>query len=323
MKRHLKILMLLLVLALALGVSAAAADYDYTVRIYAGQQGTMVGGEDNGDVLVYHRAYGERVTFNLSQVQLKDGSKYYVKGLHESGKDIKEMMPSNFAVTRDQDYVVVYGILGDAVAYTIRYVDWRGNELAPSETYYGNVGDKPVVAYLYIDGYMPRYYNITGILSDNSADNVFTFVYVPIGGVRPEGPGVTVAGGRDETGGGQGGGGAGGGQSGAGGGQNGEGGQSGEGGEGAGEGIEEYEPITEPEEILDLSVPLANGTYGDRLTVGKILGSLSPEARMFSAIGVGAIALLLILFFLFRKKKKDEDEEGEGEPGTGQGSEAS
>ena len=38
-------------------------------------------------------------------------------------------------------------------SYTVNYVDENGNELAPSRTYYGNVGDRPVVAYLYMDGY--------------------------------------------------------------------------------------------------------------------------------------------------------------------------
>ena len=79
----------------------------------------------------------------------------------------------------DTDYVVGYGLLVDAVAYTVNYQDADGNALAPSRTYYGNVGDKPVVAYLYIDGYQPQAYNITGTLQSDSSKNVFTFVYTP------------------------------------------------------------------------------------------------------------------------------------------------
>ena len=51
---------------------------------------------------------------------------------------------------------MVYGILGNAVAYTVNYVDTSGRQLAPSETYYGNVGDEPVIAYLYIEGYQTQ-----------------------------------------------------------------------------------------------------------------------------------------------------------------------
>ncbi|MBR1689195.1 MAG: hypothetical protein IJ713_00300 [Oscillibacter sp.] len=292
MRRRLLGALLLVWLLGALSGSAAAAG-DYTVRIYAGQQGTMRGGANGGDVLVYHRDYGERVTFNLSSVELKDGSKYYVKGLHESGKDIKEMMPADFPVTRDQDYVVVYGILGDAVAYTINYVDWRGNQLAPSETYYGNVGDRPVVAYLSIDGYIPRYYNLTATLSANAAENVFDFVYVT-SGRRTGGTSGLNAGG---TGGGSGSsGGSGTGE--AGGGTSGQ--ETG--------GGEEEPPFNGTEEIRDLDVPLAlyNGTGS---TWGVPLGTLSPEAAVASGVGVGAMALLLILWFVTRRRKKEEQHE--------------
>lgn len=61
--------------------------------------------------------------------------------------------------------------------YTVNYVDTDGNKLAESRTYYGNVGDEPVIAYLYIDGYIPDSYNQTGKLSSNASENVFNFVY--------------------------------------------------------------------------------------------------------------------------------------------------
>lgn len=56
-------------------------------------------------------------------------------------------------------------------------MDTDGNKLAESRTYYGNVGDEPVIAYLYIDGYIPDSYNQTGKLSSNASENVFNFVY--------------------------------------------------------------------------------------------------------------------------------------------------
>ena len=158
--------------------------YSYKIRIYAGRQGTVGGGE----VLEYDSvAYGSRVIFSRNDVQLFDNSKYYVRGLRKSGVDNSEAQQSlSFEVTEDQDYVVAYGILGDAVSYVINYQDRDGNTLAPSETYYGNVGDKPVIAYLYIEGYRPQAYNLTRTLSENAAENVFTFIYTPIseGGVE-------------------------------------------------------------------------------------------------------------------------------------------
>lgn len=165
--------------------------YTYTVRFFSGAQGT-IGGEE---MVVYpNLQYGDRVNFNQRNVTLNDDSKYYIKGIRESGKDNNTANSrSSFSVSSDMDYVVVYGLLTDAVAYTINYVDQDGNTLAPSETYYGNVGDAPVIAYLYIEGYQPQAYNLTGVLQRNAADNVFNFIYRRIdtgtpGGGEPENP---------------------------------------------------------------------------------------------------------------------------------------
>ena len=168
----------------------AEANYTYNIRIFSGQQGTIGGGE----VLVYEGLnYGDRISFNLRDVSLNDNSKYYVKGIRWSGRDNNTVGTTSFQVTEDRDYVVAYGLLTDAVAYTINYVDAAGNALAPSETYYGNVGDRPVIAYLYIEGYQPQAYNLTGTLSENAAENIFNFVYTPIGAggvpVIPPAPG--------------------------------------------------------------------------------------------------------------------------------------
>ena len=53
----------------------------------------------------------------------------------------------------------------------------RGTPLLESQTFYGAVGDRPVVAFQYVDGYQPQAYNLTGTLSSNEAENVFTFTY--------------------------------------------------------------------------------------------------------------------------------------------------
>ncbi|MCI8513296.1 MAG: MucBP domain-containing protein [Lachnospiraceae bacterium] len=197
-KRVLRLLLLsLLLLTLSVPAKAAEEGYTYTIRIYAGQQGTVGGGE----VMVYEGlSYEDRVTFHMNEVVLHDGSKYYVRGLRESGRDNNTVMENaSFTVTGDRDYVVAYGLLNDAVAYTIHYEDAEGNTLAPSETYYGNVGDKPVIAYLYIEGYEPQAYNLTKTLDANAAENVFTFVYHSIGEGAGDGTGTPVQGAESEA----------------------------------------------------------------------------------------------------------------------------
>lgn len=180
-KWFLSLALSLCLLASLPGLSLAADEqqpdggYTYTVRIYAGQQGTYQGRE----VVEFNGCCpGQEITFNLRDMQLNNNSKYYVKGIRESGRD--DEANSSFKVDGDVDYVVVYGVLGNMTSYVIRYEDEAGNTLAPEETYYGNVDDKPVIAYLYIEGYQPQAYNLTKTLSANAAENVFTFVYTPV-----------------------------------------------------------------------------------------------------------------------------------------------
>ena len=169
-------LCLCLLLTTALPASAREEEYTYTVRFFAGKQGTF----QNGEIMLVEKElhYGDRINFYYNAVNLHDNSKYYIRGIRESGKDNSDsFQTSSFVVTGDMDYVIAYGILGDATSYTINYVDTEGNTLAPSETYYGNVGDRPVVAYIYIEGWTPQAYNMTQTLKKDPAENVFTFVY--------------------------------------------------------------------------------------------------------------------------------------------------
>lgn len=158
------------------GVSAAqAGTYTYTITLSAGNMGTISGQEKT----VYTGAvYGESwASFDLSQVQVTD-ERYYVKGVRLSGRDNADALAAPaFQVTGDADYVVAYGVRGDQVAYTVQYQDEDGETLAASQTFYGNVGDKPVVAYRYVDGYIPQSLALTKTLSANEAENIFTFVY--------------------------------------------------------------------------------------------------------------------------------------------------
>lgn len=175
MKRLNKILSLFmtLVLFLSLMITPTSA-YGYKVTLYTGNKGTIQG----NTFLDVQVEKGQQISFDLTKIELQKESPYYIKGIRLSGNDsIDTLAPATFDVEADQEYVVVYGVKGQQVAYMIRYVDKQGKELLPQETLYGNVGDKPVVAYQYVEGYLPQTTAFTKTLSDNEKDNVFTFVY--------------------------------------------------------------------------------------------------------------------------------------------------
>lgn len=180
-------------LVLLLGVSftfpfcsnaVKAAGTTYTVRVFSGERGSFSGNKAN-EVMVF-KGLTYDSSFNVNEyeelnnyrntIKLLD-EKYYVKGLRESGKDNNTVAKDEFPIDRDLDLVVAYGIKGSNVEYYVNYVDESGNKLAESDTYSGNVGDKPVVAYEYIDGYYPQARNLTKTLSANASENNFTFVY--------------------------------------------------------------------------------------------------------------------------------------------------
>ena len=156
-----------------------AEDYTYTVRVFAGNQGTIEGEE------VYEVSniqYGKEFSFDTSTVKVTNPEKYYVKGVRLAGEDNENSAAPSFLVTSDVDLVVTYGVKGDQIAYTVRYVVTPGGaEIAKSETFYGNPGDKPVVAYKHIEGYEPLYRNITGTL-EPGVEFVFEYTRKPTAG---------------------------------------------------------------------------------------------------------------------------------------------
>ncbi len=176
----------------------ASAQYTYTVRIYPGNQGTFT---NRVRLAVDHTKSGSAIksraeikedlitvsglkkddiiTLDLQDgsVRLKEENRYYVKGIRQSGRDNSTVATSVFRVDRDADYVTAYGVQGDMVGYTVNYQDASGNEVLPSDKYYGNVGDKPVVAYKYKEGYEPEVTALAKTLTANEAENVFTFIY--------------------------------------------------------------------------------------------------------------------------------------------------
>ena len=179
-------LVVLAVAAVAVPATAHALEgqaYTYTVRVLAGNQGTV-----NGDSIVtISGVEGGSKVYLAKQVKaaVKDDSKYYVRGFRVSGRDNDDGLYANSAstyvtVNEDMDFVVSYGMKGNMVPYKVHFVEYQtGKVLADPVTHYGAEGDKPVVSYEYIQGYRPRYRNITGTLGPKGT-NDWTFEYIKL-----------------------------------------------------------------------------------------------------------------------------------------------
>ena len=181
---------LTLMLCVMLTGTKAKAAYTYKVTMSGGLYGTVSKTSDTFE-------YGKQWNPNDYTVTVTN-DKYYFQGWHIAGQ---EGLVGTTAITQDTDFVAQYGIKGEVVAYTVNYLGPDGSELAPGATFYGNVGDKPVVAFVYVEGYQPQAYNLTKTLTGNAADNVFTFEYTEATAtVVEETAGRTGAGGGTGTG---------------------------------------------------------------------------------------------------------------------------
>ncbi len=192
MKKKL-IAMIVLAVVLMLGTAATsfAADtdkaegYDYTVFVYSGNQGTLGGNLSGDSKTEWHKSVsqGEVVTFNLNDVNLPDNSKYYKRGFKIAGHDNDETFISpqiTFNGGRDVSYVVSYAIKGDLVPYKVKYQLTNGTSLG-SDTFYGMIGDKPVVSFKYFEGYLPDAYDKSKTIVGDESKDVFTFTYSKAG----------------------------------------------------------------------------------------------------------------------------------------------
>ena len=150
-------------------VGGNETEYTYTVTLCSGNQGYFsdtngitvdnhitgssyqIEKESQGEkIKISGLKYGDRVMVRAqSCIQLKEDGKYYIGGIRESGRDNNTVGKSAFVVESDQEYVAAYAIAGNMVAYTVNYQDANGNALSDSETFYGAVGDQPVVAFKY------------------------------------------------------------------------------------------------------------------------------------------------------------------------------
>lgn len=318
-----------LALLVVLAPAALAEEYTYSVTLSAGRQGTVTGGgvtvegstytqtSDGTTIKLSGLHKGARVTFQAGDAaRLNDDTKYYISGIRLSGRDnnTRAADPS-FLVDGDADYVVAYGIRGDMVEYTVQYQDEDGNALADSRTYYGNVGDEAVVAYLYVEGYRPLNFNLSKVLSANGADNVFTFVYTQIledeviivdggttvtnGGTTGTDHGTSVTDGEDE--------------------------ENTDDEDGDEEIVEEIQPAATPapnanangqdgdsalneEDIDDNQTPLGRLVQQIRDAVEQLTGG-SPAATAALIAGVVIVlAALIFLLFLLLRRRRDKDE---------------
>jgi hypothetical protein len=174
---------LAMVLSMAAATPALADGYQYTVRVFPGNRGKL-----SADPVSTTVPKGGSVNlYDLATAKITD-SKYVQTGFRLSGADKLLGNGQINGISEDMDFVVAYGVEANTVSYTLRFVEYEtGRQLAEPRTYYGKVGDKPVAAYEYVEGYRPRYLSITGTLKADE-DNVWTFEYIAL----PEGEtGVT------------------------------------------------------------------------------------------------------------------------------------
>lgn len=173
------------------GGAFAAEQTTYTVRIFPGNRGVIDG---SAEPLVYeNQPYGQEIIFDYDARVSVTQSKYYVRGIRESGRDNNTVDAPRIVVTHDVDYVVAYGVLSKPVTFEIRYEDRDGNEIAGRRTCQGNEGDRPIIAYEHIEGYEPYdAYNLTGTLGQK---DTWVFTYTKVTAPASSGTGTTTGGG--------------------------------------------------------------------------------------------------------------------------------
>lgn len=196
---------------------AATADAykptEYRVTVYAGNQGKVSLGDADqaAESVQLDPAVGLNGVADFSDIEYTvENEKYYAKGIRVAGLDNvrsdkntdtvdAEGNPVNTAgvdtmlyavptpdgglgntsvpITEDTDFVVAYGILANRVAYTVNYVDADGNPLMDSQTFFGDIGDRPATTPVYIENYLPQASVVLLTLSEDEAKNVITFRY--------------------------------------------------------------------------------------------------------------------------------------------------
>ena len=299
--------LILSVIIAALGQTVFAADeeYTYTVRLYAGNLGTLTGagisapGGDikmvsDKEIVITGLKYHSPIEIDAQEAANLTDNRYYVKGVRKSGSDNSDARDTSRLfepnVKGDKSYVIAYGIKGKQVSYTVNYLDANGNRMLESDTGYGNSGDRQYVSARNIDGYIPQAYNLVKTLSDNEAENVFNFQYRPATPAETEtatGTETATPGGAGTEGGGT----------------------AAEGEEGAGEegaanaGEQDVTQVPDentPQDLVDLDeedTPLANKILDER--PGTRLGYFP----MYVTIALAALAALILAVIYLKKRQ--------------------
>ena len=197
------LLTLILALGLTVAVFAAEDPYKYKVTVSSGSNGTVTKGSDSGAQLEEMVAYDKASVANRVSIGETTGywgqpadTRYYFKGFHISGQENPVISSGDLLIEKDTVLVATYGVVGQMVQYRVYYQDAAGATLYPTETLIGNVGDTPVVAFRYVDGFRPRDLTLSQTLDEDATLNVFTFVYDPAPQeviVGPAGPAAPAA----------------------------------------------------------------------------------------------------------------------------------
>lgn len=197
MKRIEKILLSLMIAAVLVSITVpgyaegnAATTREYTVTVYSGVRGTINGADKYVETVQYGDSIDLTRYSSMSSLSTSGGNgaatvtqsssseKFSVKsGAKLAGSDNNDTLAVYPKVTGDTDFVLVYYVPGEMKGYTVYYKDRNGNDLATPTSGAGGVNTRVTVGCKSIDGYTPNAYNLIKTLSDNEAENVFTFVY--------------------------------------------------------------------------------------------------------------------------------------------------
>ena len=325
----------------------AKADYTYKINIVLGgtgeenasfttdwSSGLSVSSEgavvkissDKTVITISGLAYNDEIVINpksIVKITASDDSysKYYVKGIRRSGADAAPTK-SAFAVTKDDSYVIAYGV-GAVVPYTVSYKDTAGTKLLETETFYAAEGEEIYIPYRYVSGYTPNAYNLH--CKSVKANQAFEFVYTKGtggGGVinetrtetenisdgttvttvqgSPEYVYQTVSGPRQQ--------GtinnraAGGGQGGQGGQAEGGGNAGGGNGDQNGESIEDANTPTGPQDVIDIEdEEVAKGITDEE----GFMNNIMRYAMILTLIGILAIILVIVTSIKWKGNKDD------------------
>ncbi len=191
MKKLLFSLLTVLLLMTPLKVYAEET-YGYTITVYTGNEATFEDGtttrkltvekgaslsiEVKNDQLIINNGTAEKLVLKKTT---ETDNVHFIKGFKETGRDNDDYYVTRTIdkVTEDMDFVIIYGVPGEMVRYTVRFVDENGKQLLDPKEFYGKVGDAPIVSHVYIEDYLPNADNTTKKLVEDESQNVMIFTY--------------------------------------------------------------------------------------------------------------------------------------------------